>query len=307
MNGKRRVRRLIPPVANRTLKHAVVRAVTSSAGKVAARRMVSRAVVLCYHSVHPRLPIASADPELFRRHLEWLSENCEVGTIEDVFEAANRRASERPRRPVVAITFDDGYEDNFTYAYPKLAEARMTATFFITAGLINRDPVVVSRMANLRGVAEAVLRPMSWDNVRELAAEDFTVGSHTYAHPNLARLGPGAALAEIERGKAIVEGQLEQPVRVFAYPFGRPGRHFTQETVELVRRSGHDLATAVLYRGVRASDQRFSIPRFFVDDDDIDRLKAKVQGYWDPFGLWQQHRTSGMVSSYFDSSGRDYR
>jgi peptidoglycan/xylan/chitin deacetylase (PgdA/CDA1 family) len=288
------------------LKSAVVRAVTATAGRVTARRTVSRAVVLCYHSVHPDLPISSADPELFRRHLEWLGDNCDVGTVDDVFATAKRCAPDPDGRPVVAITFDDGYEDNFTYAYPQLAEAGMPATFFITAGLIDRDPAVVSRMASVRGVTDDVLTPMTWDNVRELHAEGFTVGSHTYGHSNLARLGAPEALAEIERGKAVIETQLEQPARVFAYPFGRPGRHFTHETVELVRRSGHDLATAVLYRGVRASDQPFEIPRFFVDGDDVGRLKAKVQGYWDPFGLWQEHGSTGMVSSYFDSSGRDY-
>jgi peptidoglycan/xylan/chitin deacetylase (PgdA/CDA1 family) len=308
-NGRiRQLRRLHPSVTDRArLTRGVVRAVTSTAGRITARRSAARAVVLCYHSVHPELEIASADPDLFRRHLDWLGENCDVGTVEDVFAAAQGHAYERRPRPVVAITFDDGYEDNFTHAYPRLAEAGMKATFFVTAGLIERDPPVIRRLEKLQGVGDNVLAPMTWEHVREVATQGFTIGSHTYGHPNLARLGRTEALADIERGKEVIESQLGTPVRVFAYPFGRPGLHFTDETVELVRRSGHDFATAVQYRGVRATDDRFAIPRFFVDGDDVDRLKAKVEGYWDPFGLWQQRGSRGVVSSYFDSSGRDYR
>jgi peptidoglycan/xylan/chitin deacetylase (PgdA/CDA1 family) len=288
------------------LKRALMRTITSTAGRLTARHGTSRAVVLCYHSIHPRLPFASANPDLFRDHLEWFGSHCEVTSLENVLEVARQRMDGCPRRAVVAITFDDGYEDNFTYAYPQLAKAGMVATFFVTVGLVQRDPEVMQRLKDLQGVDEDSLRAMSWEQVQQLAADGFTVGSHTYGHPNLARLERSQARAEIERAKAILEDQLGTPVCHFAYPFGRPRRHFTAQTVELVRAAGHTIATSILYRGVKATDDTLSIPRFFVSGDDLETLKAKVDGYWDPFGLWQEHGSRGLIPFQIDSSGRHY-
>src|SRR4029453_17015259 len=95
-----------------------------------------RIAVLCYHSVHPSNGFASATPALFERHLAWLDEHCTLvpyGSIPDLI------AAPRDDRPVVAVTFDDGYEDNHTYALPLLLERGIPATVFITPGLIDRD------------------------------------------------------------------------------------------------------------------------------------------------------------------------
>src|SRR5947208_12265236 len=103
------------------VKRVVLRAVTSTAGRITAAGRGSREVVLCYHSIHPSRQIASADPDLFRRQLDWLGEHCDVVTLDEILTRA--RAADGSRRPAVALTFDDGYEDNFTHAYPLLADA----------------------------------------------------------------------------------------------------------------------------------------------------------------------------------------
>jgi peptidoglycan/xylan/chitin deacetylase (PgdA/CDA1 family) len=285
------------------LKRSLKRAITSTAGRLTSRYGSTRVVVLCYHSIHPCLPFASANPDLFRRHLEWLSEHCEIVSLGQVLAAA--RAPRDPlRRPTVAITFDDGYEDNFSYAYPVLAKAGLTATFFVTVGLVERDPKVVRRVKELRRVDESAVRAMSWDQLRQLVAEGFTVGSHTYSHPNLARLERSQALSEIERARAILEDQVSTPVNQFAYPFGRFRFHFTSETVEIVGNAGHNTAAAVLFRGVKATDDSLLIPRFFVEKDDIETLEAKIAGRWDPMGLWQEHVQRGVLPLRLDSTGR---
>jgi peptidoglycan/xylan/chitin deacetylase (PgdA/CDA1 family) len=286
------------------LKRVLRQAITSTAGRLTARYSARRVVVLCYHSIHPRLAFASADPELFQRHLEWLGEHCDVVPLASVPTAANAAQNDSHVRPVVSITFDDGYEDNFTYAYPSLKSAGMDATFFVTVGLVEHDPEVLRRLTALRGVDESAVRAMNWDQVRRLIGEGFTVGSHTYSHPNLARLTRSQASNEIERARAILEDQLSTPVRQFAYPFGRPRLHVTDETAELVRNAGHDTAAAVLFRGVKPTDDRLLIPRFFVTNDDVATLEAKIVGRWDPMGLWQEHVQRGLLPFQLDSTGR---
>jgi peptidoglycan/xylan/chitin deacetylase (PgdA/CDA1 family) len=252
-----------------------------------------RRVVLCYHSIDPELPFASASPTLFRRHLEWLKQHCNVVRFDEV-QAVGIDVDERP---TVAITFDDGYLDNFTHAYPALRALELPATFFVTVGLIERAPEVVGLFESqrrLRGV-----EGMTWDQLRELRDAGFSVASHTYGHPNLALLGRNEAAREIRRGKEILEEKLQAPDTVFAYPFGKPGHHFTRETAELVREAGYAAAGAILFRGVEAGDDPFAIPRFFVRGDDLSTLEEKVCGRWDAVGWMQEHLPGGLARTLF--------
>jgi peptidoglycan/xylan/chitin deacetylase (PgdA/CDA1 family) len=256
---------------------------------------VPRVVALCYHSVHPNLPFASADPVLFRRHIEWLHEHCTIVPFDRLLIAASEH--HHAARPVVALTFDDGYADNFDYALPILAETKTPATFFLTAGFVDGDPIVIERMRTQRRASDGAVRPMSWGQVRELQAAGFAFGSHTYSHVNLASLRTGDATREIERAKAVLEEHLQAPVPLFAYPWGRPTRHFTAETCGLVARAGHTDAAAVIFRGVRPAEDRLAIPRFLVGGVGIRTLEQRIRGAWDVVGLVQERFPRRVAAS----------
>src|SRR4029077_19844424 len=114
-------------------KDVAKRACASAVEALGAGRGGDRSVILCYHSVHPDRPYRSVTPERFREHLAWLEEHAQVVRLDDIRRVGT---SDRPR---VAITFDDGYVDNATHAFPLLEERRLSATFFVTAGLLDRD------------------------------------------------------------------------------------------------------------------------------------------------------------------------
>src|SRR5690348_14461190 len=113
------------------MKRWIKEAAIPAAAKLLPTRHRSRRVILCYHSVHSSKWFSSASPELFDTHLEWLKLNCDVVPLGKLVEACAVGS-----RPTVAITFDDGYLDNFEYAFPLLAKHRLTATFFVTVGLL---------------------------------------------------------------------------------------------------------------------------------------------------------------------------
>jgi peptidoglycan/xylan/chitin deacetylase (PgdA/CDA1 family) len=258
-------------------------------------RSSGRAVILCYHSVHPSLPFASATPARFAEHLDWLRHNCDVVPLGRIASAETAGAG----RPLVAITFDDGYEDNYTHAFPLLRERGLAATFFVTVGLVERDAATVERFGALRQVDPLEVAPLSWDQLREMSGAGASIGAHTWSHPNLSRLGEPETRLELERPKAILEDRLGAPVTEFAYPFGKPGRHFTPATIRLVAEAGYAVGAAVLFRAVRRGDDRLALPRFFVTGDDLDTLAAKVGGAWDWLGLVQERvpeRVARMVS-----------
>jgi hypothetical protein len=73
-----------------------------------------------------------------------------------------------------------------------------------------------------------------------------------------------------------------------AYPFGKLGRHFTEETATLVEELGYKYACAVLSRAVRCSDSRLAIPRLIVGGDTVENLREKILGGWDLIGILQE-------------------
>ena len=266
----------------RVLKRAAL-----AAARVAIRPdPATRRIVFCYHSVHPNRGFASTTPEAFERHVQWLKAHCRVVTLADVVANRNTRTS---GTPLVAITFDDGYEDNHSYALPILSKHGVPATFFITAGLVDKDPTVLRRLQWLWGCGPDDVVPLDWQQVRELRASGMDIGSHTYSHPNLARLSALETEHELRRSTDIISDQLGAAVDMFAYPFGKPFVHFTPTTTDVVRAHGYRMAAAVTFRGVRDSDSVFTIPRFFTDGDDVTKLDAKIAGLYDVIGWWQDH------------------
>jgi len=98
--------------------------------------------VLGYHRIMPPAEadyafnegVISATPEEFARELTFLRANLDVLSIPQLV-AALKDPRLMPQRPAV-ITFDDGYVDNYTHAFPLLKEAGLTACFFLCTALV---------------------------------------------------------------------------------------------------------------------------------------------------------------------------
>jgi peptidoglycan/xylan/chitin deacetylase (PgdA/CDA1 family) len=238
-------------------------------------------VVLCYHSIHPAKSFASADPQTFDRHVRWLKENCEIVPFTRIRDGLPADA-----RPRVAITFDDGYEDNYTHAFPILQRYGATATFFLIVGLLEGQREMIEHFRPTATREE--IRPMNWDQAREMQEAGMDFGGHTWTHPNLALVTETEALTELVRSRDRLEECLQRPVRTMSYPFGKLGRHLTDRTVELARAAGYEQAAAILFRAVKSSDDPMLTPRFLVDGDDVRAVKGKVLGRGDLIGVWQE-------------------
>jgi len=272
-------------MAKKRRKNLVQEILARLGGRWLANGGSGRVAVLAYHSVHPTTPFATL-PAVFDQQLDWLRENCDVIRFEDAWQAAR----EPLNRPRVAITFDDGYADNYEYAYPALTQRSMPAAFFVTAGLLERDPAVTDWFARMWGASPAQVRPLDWRQVREMRSAGMTIGAHTYSHPNLARLGWREALRELLSGRDILEQRLGTPVRTMSYPFGVWKKSLTRQTIDLAAEAGFEYAGTVWFQGVRGHDCKLAIPRFDVWNDTTEVLWQKVRGWWDYLGWWQQNR-----------------
>jgi peptidoglycan/xylan/chitin deacetylase (PgdA/CDA1 family) len=126
----------------------------------------------------------------------------------------------------ILLSFDDGYMDNFTYAYPILKRYGFKATIFLVACYIGKQD------GCHRQKSEEML---SWKEIMTLQEEGFTFGCHTSTHPNLVNLSENELSVEIRDAKRILEEGLKEPVRYFAYPYGK----FSSRIPEMVKKTGY--------------------------------------------------------------------
>jgi peptidoglycan/xylan/chitin deacetylase (PgdA/CDA1 family) len=251
-----------------------------------------RVVVLCYHSVDPQTHWRSASPLQFEKQMRWLKRNCDIISLED----ALNRAQERERsRPAVVVTFDDGYEDNHTHALPILLHHKIPASFFLAVGLINGHPQTLDRF---RAIRQGQVRAMTWEQVGDLRDAGMEIGSHTLNHVNLAQATDATARRELHDSKRAIEDRLGCQVKSIAYPFGIPGRDFSQRTIGLAKDVGYQRGVSILYRKVHRSDDPMGIPRFAIKNNSLRIFEAKVLGKLDVLGRWQERRRTSRIHSY---------
>ncbi len=146
----------------------------------------------------------------------------------------------------LAITFDDSYRDNLEAARV-LSEHGLPATFFIPTQYVGSDFVFpwdrhLPRMPHL-----------GWDDLRAMKRLGHDFGSHTVSHPDMATLSNEDARWELTESRRVLEAELGQPIRWFAYPYGGP-ECFRSDQLTLVRDAGFELclsaARGFLERGM---------------------------------------------------------
>jgi peptidoglycan/xylan/chitin deacetylase (PgdA/CDA1 family) len=127
------------------------------------------------------------------------------------------------------------------------------------------EPARASTVARIAEHAPGGLRDnlmMSDAQVKDLHRSGMTIGAHTASHPILARLSPEAARAEIVEGRRALENIIGEPVRLFAYPNGKPRKDYTAEHVSMVKDLGFSAAVTTAWGAAQAGCDLYQLPRF---------------------------------------------
>lgn len=102
---------------------------------------------------------------------------------------------------------------------------------------------------------------MTWDQVRSVAKQGHTIGSHTLTHPNMAYISSADADRELRESKARLESELRIPMIHFSYPCPAMSPHWTPQTVEQSRQCGYQTAVTTTPGLVHCSDEPLSLKR----------------------------------------------
>jgi peptidoglycan/xylan/chitin deacetylase (PgdA/CDA1 family) len=161
---------------------------------------------------------------------------------------AGRR--ETPAR-AVALTFDDGYENFYEYAYPELSKYGFPAMVYLISDLLGQP----SSWFAADGRATPPL--MSPARIRQLRGGGIDFGSHSASHVKLAEQPTERIREEVKRSRAALEDVLGEPVRHFCYPYGSHDRR----AVEAVAEAGYSCATTCVRSPATAADDPLTLPR----------------------------------------------
>jgi len=121
---------------------------------------------------------------------------------------------------------------------------------------------IVERIAALAEQPLPGDRMMTRRQVRALYDAGMEIGGHTVTHPILSRVSLGEAEREIAEGKEALESVIGAPVKLFAYPNGRPTEDFGPEHVALARKLGFEAAVTTSWGAARSTSDTFQLPRF---------------------------------------------
>lgn len=124
---------------------------------------------------------------------------------------------------LIALTFDDGYQDVYTYAFPILKDLSIPATFFLITNYLDGQNTWDVNLGWIK------YHHLTCDNVTELIQNGWEVGSHGISHRILAGMSTEAMRAEIRSSKLILESHFNTNVRYFCTPFGKLNRKVISE------------------------------------------------------------------------------
>jgi peptidoglycan/xylan/chitin deacetylase (PgdA/CDA1 family) len=202
----------------------------------------------------------SVSPQAFEAQLRYLVKTgYQPITLRDLVYHLTLGTS-LPERPII-LTFDDGYEDNYTNAYPLLKKYGFVGTFFIVT-----EPVDKQRAGY-----------MSWAQIEIMNTGGMEIGAHSYTHPDLRGKSVDYIIWQVLGSKEAIEARIQQSVRLFSYPSGR----YDEQVVNVLRSANFWGAVTTETGTYQSSRRPFELQRIRVQgSDNLKTFALKLSLDW---------------------------
>ena len=245
-----------------------------------------RIPILMYHSIcegkekgHPYFWI-NTSPARFAEHMRYLQDNnYHVISLTEAVELIYSQKARDPRYPTprklsastlrVVLTFDDGYRDFYTHAFPVLRQYGFSATVFLPTDFIGDGRPGLRCKQHLK-----------WEEVRELAGQGIAFGSHTCTHPQLHKAGPERLHDELTRSRVAIAREIGA-CSGFCYPNKFPDQdaRFTSTLSKVLMSSGYSCCLTTRIGVDHEAEDLFALKRIPINSgDDLFFFDAKLNG-----------------------------
>lgn len=204
--------------------------------------------ILAYHRVtclmgnptrmDERMTVA---PEDFARQMETLKAEGYTPISLSLLRSSLETGTALPAKAVV-LTFDDGWDSQYSQAFPVLQRLGFVGTFFVFTDAVGTPGHV------------------TWDQVREMRDAGMEIGSHTMTHARLPGLDPWPMWKELAWSKDRIEHELDAEIDLLAYPFGE----CDPETIDTARRAGYQAAVTTEPGDEQRAGDAMRLHRVFV-------------------------------------------
>jgi len=175
-------------------------------------------------------------------------------------------------RNTVVLQFDDGYEDNYKYAFPILKKYGFPAMVFVISDMVGNPGF------------------LTWDEIKEMEKYGILAGSHTRHHFYLPDATLSQAQDEIAGSKKMIEDHLGHKIYYFCYPMGG----FTDDVKGLVKENGYKAAVSVNRGKDRLNIDLYELKRIHMNNTDDEYsgliLWVKLSGYYNLFRQFRDNK-----------------
>ncbi|SEH34751.1 polysaccharide deacetylase family protein [Selenomonas sp. KH1T6] len=198
-----------------------------------------KVLVLNYHKIDNKHHSLAVKPEDFESQLKYLSDHGYHSISPDELYEGLAGTKPLPENPVL-ITFDDGYKDNYTTAFPLLKKYGFKATIFAVTSFLGKQP-----------------QYFTWEQAREMEQHGISIQSHTATHRSMTDLSDEELRSELADSKRKAEEELGHPVEYMAYPTGTYNLHIA----EMVKEAGYKAAFTIKYGNVDEASNIYALER----------------------------------------------
>lgn len=246
--------------------------------------------ILMYHHVSPHEGLVTISPETFDAQMRYLADNQFYCLTPEEVEHYIDTGDSIPQKPVL-IAFDDGYLDNYAYAYPILKKYNLKATLFGITGWFRDGPVrtieeaealcknhVECAYAIRDGLHDSVM--LRWSELEKMINEGvFNLHSHTHSHTRFDKMAVprSAQIATLDQDLSLSRQTLKEKLNIDSVHLCWPQGHYDDEYIKAAIAAGFRMLYTTQKRPVVPGCDKSKLGRIVIKD------KA---GFWFASRLW---------------------
>jgi len=202
--------------------------------------------IVTYHSIDDSGSVVSVHPDRFIEHVEIMcGKGIPIVSLDELLDPS--------REDGLSITFDDGFENLATVAWPVLRARGLTATVFVATEWVGKENAWDPDDSRI-----PKLPLLDWQGLRELAEDGLELGSHSRTHPRMPSLTDERLEEELRGSMGDIQARTGIAPVLFAYPYGDSDPRVEVAT----ERAGYSWAVTTELRVLgRAQNARYAVPR----------------------------------------------